>query len=74
MLSAAAKESAEMILCVCRHHRHIDTAKQCGRMKRGGVKRGITNAVYTNTLMLELGETLYFSKGSEKNMKITTFD
>lgn len=35
---------------------------------------GITNAVYTNTLMLELGETLYFSKGSEKNLKITTMD
>lgn len=39
-----------------------------------GVKRGITNAVYTNTLMLDLGETLYFSKGSEKNLKITTMD
>lgn len=38
------------------------------------VKRGITEAVYTNTLMLDLGETLYFSKGSEKNLKITTMD
>lgn len=38
------------------------------------VKQGITNAVYTNTLMLDLGETLYFSKGSEKNLKITTMD
>lgn len=33
---------------------------------------GITNAVYTNTLMLDLGYELYFSKGSEKNIKITT--
>ena len=39
-----------------------------------GVRQGITNAVYTNTLMLDLGETLYFSKGSEKNLKITTMD
>lgn len=38
------------------------------------IRQGITNAVYTNTLMLELGETLYFSKGSEKNIKITTMD
>lgn len=38
------------------------------------LKRGITEAVYTNTLMLDLGETLYFSKGSEKNLKITTMD
>lgn len=39
-----------------------------------GMEKGITNAVYTNTLMLELGETLYFSKGSEKNIKITTME
>ncbi len=39
-----------------------------------GMEQGITNAVYTNTLMLELGETLYFSKGSEKNIKITTME
>lgn len=41
---------------------------------RRALQVGITNAVYTNTLMLELGETLYFSKGSEKNLKITTMD
>ena len=33
---------------------------------------GISNAVYTNTMMLELGDTLYFSKGSEKNIKVTS--
>jgi len=36
------------------------------------VEMGITGAVYTNTMMLELGDNLYFSKGSEKNIKITS--
>lgn len=38
------------------------------------LERGITNAVYTNTLMLDLGERVYFSKGSSKNIKITTIE
>lgn len=38
------------------------------------LERGIINAVYTNTLMLDLDYTLYFSKGSEKNIKITTLE
>ena len=38
------------------------------------IERGITDAVYTNTLMLELGERVYFSKGSAKNIKITTIE
>lgn len=38
------------------------------------LKRGITNAVYTNTIMIDLGETLYFSLGSDKNLKITTLE
>ncbi len=37
-------------------------------------QRGITGEVYMNTLMLHLGQTLYFSKGTEKNVKITTID
>lgn len=37
-------------------------------------RRGITGEVYINTLMLRLGETVYFSKGTEKNVKITTID
>ena len=37
-------------------------------------KRGIKGEVYINTLMLHLGETVYFSKGTEKNVKITTID
>ena len=36
------------------------------------VELGITKIIYTNTMMLELGDTLYFSKGSEKNIKITS--
>ena len=39
-----------------------------------GLKRGITNSVATCTLMIELGETIYFAAGSEKNIKITTVD
>lgn len=38
------------------------------------LEKGITNSVYTNTLMLELGDELFFAKGSEKNIKITTID
>ena len=37
-------------------------------------KRGITCATATCSLMTELGETVYFSKGSEKNLKLTTVD
>jgi len=35
---------------------------------------GIHSGTYTNTLMVEMGERLYFSSGSEKNIKITTKD
>lgn len=41
---------------------------------REAEKRNITDTVYMNTLMLELGENLYFSMGSNKNIKITTLD
>lgn len=37
-------------------------------------KKNITNTAATCVLMQELGETIYFSKGSEKNLKITTVD
>ncbi len=33
---------------------------------------GIYGSSYTNTMMVELGQTLYFAAGSEKNIKITT--
>ncbi len=35
---------------------------------------GIQESTYANTLMVDLGERLYFSAGSEKNIKLTTKD
>ncbi len=35
-------------------------------------KIGIFGSSYTNTMMADLGETLYFSAGSERNIKLTT--
>lgn len=35
---------------------------------------GIYGSSYTNTMMSDLGETLYFAIGSDKNIKITTTD
>lgn len=35
---------------------------------------GIYGSSYTNTMMTDLGETLYFAAGSDKNIKITTQD
>lgn len=37
-------------------------------------ERGITNTAASCSLMEELGNVSYFSKGSEKNLKITTVD
>ncbi len=37
-------------------------------------KIGIYGSAYTNTMMVELGEKLYFAAGSDKNIKITTKD
>ena len=37
-------------------------------------KIGIYGSSYTNTMMVDLGETLYFASGSEKNIKLTTKD
>ena len=36
--------------------------------------KGITNTAASCVLMQKLGETVYFSKGSETNLKITTID
>jgi 2-C-methyl-D-erythritol 4-phosphate cytidylyltransferase len=33
---------------------------------------GIYGSAYTNTMMVDLGEKLYFAAGSEKNIKLTT--
>ena len=35
---------------------------------------GIYGSSYVNTMMVDLGETLYFAAGSEKNIKITTVE
>lgn len=37
-------------------------------------KKGITNSVASCTLYVELGKKVYFSLGSEKNLKLTTPD
>ena len=37
-------------------------------------EKGITNAVAACTIMQQLGKKIYFSKGSEQNLKITTVE
>ena len=37
-------------------------------------KVGIYGSAYTNTMMVELGVTLHFAAGSDKNIKLTTKD
>lgn len=37
-------------------------------------KVGIYGSAYTNTMMVDLGERLYFATGSDKNIKLTTKD
>ena len=39
---------------------------------REALERGITNSVATCTLMVEMGEKVYFSIGEETNIKLTT--
>jgi 2-C-methyl-D-erythritol 4-phosphate cytidylyltransferase len=39
-----------------------------------GPKKGLINSTASCTLMIELGQTIYFSIGSEKNIKLTTTD
>lgn len=43
-------------------------------LHRRALERGITNSVASCTLMIEMGEQVYFSAGSEKNIKLTTLD
>lgn len=38
------------------------------------LERGITNSTASCTLVIEMGEEIYFSKGSEKNLKLTTIE
>ena len=41
---------------------------------RRALEKGITNSVASCTLMVELGRTIWFCAGSEKNIKLTTPD
>ena len=51
-----------------------DKLKRTQTPHRRAAEAGITNSVASCTLMAELGETVYFSTGSEKNIKLTTVD
>lgn len=46
--------------------------KRLADAHRTALKRGITNSVASCTMMIELGETVHFSIGSETNIKLTT--
>lgn len=50
------------------------TLGKLGWAHREALRRGITNSVASCTLMIELGEKVYFCAGSEKNLKITTIE
>lgn len=43
-------------------------------LHRRALDAGITNSVASCTLMIELGEKVHFSMGSEKNVKLTTVE
>lgn len=44
------------------------------QLHRDALKAGITNSVASCTLMIEMGKQVYFSMGSEKNIKLTTVE
>lgn len=44
------------------------------QLHRDALKVGITNSVASCTLMIEMGKQVYFSVGSEKNIKLTTVE
>lgn len=50
------------------------TIGQICHLHRRALEKGITNSVASCTLMIEMGETVYFSAGSEKNIKLTTIE
>lgn len=43
-------------------------------LHRRALEAGITNSVASCTLMIEMGEQVFFSEGSEKNIKLTTVE
>ncbi len=50
------------------------TVKHLVEAHKKALEKGITNSVATCTLLIELGEDIHFSLGSEKNIKLTTPD
>ena len=44
------------------------------RIHKEALEKGITNSIASCTLMVELGYPVYFSMGSEKNIKLTTVE
>lgn len=47
---------------------------QLADLHRRALEQGITNSIASCTLMIEMGEQVYFSAGSEKNLKLTTVE
>ena len=47
---------------------------QICELHREALERGITNSIASCTLMIEMGRKVFFSVGSEKNLKLTTVD
>ena len=47
---------------------------EISELHRSALKAGITNSVASCTLMIEMGKQVYFSAGSEKNIKLTTVE
>lgn len=48
--------------------------KDICELHREAIQKGVLNSIASCTLMIELGKTVYFSEGSEKNVKLTTID
>ena len=48
--------------------------KDICQLHRDALEAGITDSVASCTLMAEMGKQIYFSAGSEKNIKLTTTD
>ena len=48
--------------------------KDICNLHRKALEAGVTNSVASCTLMIEMGEQVYFSAGSEKNIKLTTVE
>lgn len=50
------------------------SVKRLTEAHREALEKGITSSVATCTMLIELGQEVYFSLGSEKNIKLTTPD